>query len=484
MIDSLRARALRGSAWSLVEQATAQGIQFLITVVMARLLTPEDFGLMGMLGIFIVLSQSVLDAGLGMALIRKPDATHLDECSVFYFNLAMGGLLAALFHALAPAIAAFYRQPALADLTRAMSALFVLQSLGSLQSSLLVKGLHFKRQTLISMGATAVSGTVGILAAWRGCGVWSLVYSTLTFATVRSLLLWIGSPWRPARRFSGDALRQLFAFGSRILSAGLLNQAFDELYSVVIGRFFSAGELGFYTRARRLQQLAVNYPSDALNRVCFPLFAQLQGDPARLAAGFRRALEWMIAAQFGLLAGLVVTGKPLIVSLFSARWQGSVLFFQLLCAAGLLYPVHLLNMSALQALGQARLFLRLEFIKKGLLLVVLLATVPFGITALVAGQVAVSLLALLINAGPTGRLVGCPLRRQAALILRYLVPALLAAAVTWGAGQVLVALPLRWLPQLAVCALTYLGLCHLLGLRAPAQLWSQVRTHLGAGAPA
>jgi teichuronic acid exporter len=287
MDDNLKQKTVGAISWSFVESIAARGVQFVIGIVLARLLFPEQFGLIGMLMIFIAVSQSFLDSGFGAALIQKKKVTQADFCSVFYFNILVGFVAAGLLCLSAPWIAAFYKQPILTPLMRMLSLTIVINSFGMIQGTILVKQINFKTQTKVTLISSAIASITGITLAALGFGVWSLVVQQISASLFSTVCLWLCSPWRPALIFSFNALRKMFGFGYRMLFVGLLNQIFDNIYLIVIGKLFSAADLGFFTRAKTLNDVPSQTLSEMTVRVTFPVFSSIQDDPDRLKRGMK-----------------------------------------------------------------------------------------------------------------------------------------------------------------------------------------------------
>jgi teichuronic acid exporter len=428
MVTNLKAKALRALLWSFLERVGQQGIQFVISIVLARLLVPEQFGLIAMLSIFMAVAQSFIDSGFGSALIQKADTTYLDECSVFYFNILVGCLFAGLLCLAAPGIALFYHTPILVPLTRLLSLNLVIGSFGIIQATLLTKRLDFKAQMKVSLIATLVSGAVGIFMAYRGYGVWSLVMQSLGGNFLRTLLFWLLLPWRPAWLFSITSLRCMFGFGSKLLFSGLLNTIFENLYLVIIGRTFSAVDLGFYARAKGIQQLPTQNICSTVGRVTFPLFSAMQDNEARLKHALRQALTTLAMVNFPLAVGLALVARPLVLTLLTDKWVPCVPYLQLLCLAEMLYPLHAINLNVLKAQGRSDLFFRLEVIKKGLVIVAIVVTYRWGILAMIVGQMVNSCISYYLNTHYTGKLVDYPVTEQ----IRDLLPSLALAGAMGG----------------------------------------------------
>ena len=289
MKDSLKDRTINALFWSFLESVGLLSTKLVIGIILARLLFPAQFGLIGMLAIFMAVAQAFLDSGFGAALIQKKNATHTDICSIFYFNIFVGLITAILLNLAAPSISVFYNQPILTPLTRVLSLTLVINALGLVQHTILRKEINFRKQTLVSLTANVVSGFIGVILAMNGFGIWSLAAQQIANTLCLTGFLWIACTWRPSLIFSIESLRQLFGFGSKMLAAGLLNQIFNNIYLLVIGRLFSAMDLGFYMRAKSLAELPSTAIPRMVGRVIFPVFSNIQDDPIRLKKGMRKA---------------------------------------------------------------------------------------------------------------------------------------------------------------------------------------------------
>lgn len=467
MSHSLKAKTVGALSWSLVQELSQRGLQFAIGIVLARLLSPKEFGLLAMLTIFIAVSQALVDSGFGSALIQRKNPSEQDECSVFYFNMFLGACLAGMLCLVAPWIARFYNQPQLTALMRTLSVVLVINSVSVVQNALMVRRLDFKSQALVSATSLTISGTIGLTMAWRGFGVWSLVVQQIANSLVRGVVLWTINSWRPKRQFSFQSLRSLFKFGSGMLGSVLLNNIFENLYSLVIGKVFSAVTLGYYTRAATLQNMASQCPAMVVNRVTFPVFSKLQDEPARLKRGFQKAITTTAFVQFPALVGLAAVAKPLVLVLLTEKWAPAIPYLRLLCFVGLLYPMHLLNLNVLVANGRSDLMLRIELIKRVLVITNIAVTYRWGVLAMVWGQVVNSVLAFFLNSFYTRRFIGYSVPNQIRDISPYL-----AAAAAMGTVVILIELPQTFgnLAQLGVKCLaggiTYFLICR--GFRLPA----------------
>jgi teichuronic acid exporter len=449
-----------------------RGVQFVVGLILARLLSPEHFGLIGMLTIFMAVAESLIDSGFQAALIQKREATQTDTCSVFYFNILIALAAAGLLCVVAPWIAAFYNQPILTPLTRALSLTFVINSFGAVQGTILTRQIDFKTQTKISLLAGVLSGIVGIYMAVAGFGVWSLVVLQISRALVGTVFLWLLNVWTPALIFSVKSLREMFGFGSRILATGLINRTFDNIYLLVIGKVFSATDLGVFTRAKVMQDLSSQTLSWMVGRVTFPVFSTIQDDPARLRRGFKKALSLLVLVNFPMMIGLAVIARPLVLVLLTEKWAECIPYLQLLCLAGLLFPVVVINQNLLFALGRSTIHLRLEIVKKIFIVTNIAITWQWGISAMICGMIMISILSFFLNSYYTGVLIGYRPREQLRDLFPSLTMAVLMGMAVFAVG--LLAFPnywLRLLVQISIGIVTYTCLCRMFRLTAFMECW-------------
>jgi O-antigen/teichoic acid export membrane protein len=479
MADSLKSNTLRALTWSFIEYLGVQGIRFIVGIVLARLLFPEQFGLIGMLTLFMALAQSFIDSGFGTALIQKQEVTRTDVCSIFYFNIMVGLAAAGTLCLVAPWIAAFYNQPILTPLTRVLSLTIVINSFGAIQDNLLTKEINFKTLTKASLIASILSGIIGITLAAKGFGVWSLVIQQITSSLFWTALLWHLNPWRPALIFSFKSLKAMFGYGSRLLVSGLLGQIFSNIYLLVIGKLFSPAYLGFFTRGKSLAEIPAEMLGSITGRVTFPVFSSIQHDPARVKRGMKQALTTLVLVNFPMMVGLAVIARPLVLVLLTEKWGASIPYMQLLCLEGLLFPLNLINLNLLQALGRADLFLRLGIIRKILVVVNIAVTWRWGLLAMIYGMIVTSVISYFLNSYYTGVLIKYPIREQLRDLLPYLMVAVLMGVAVYAVG--LLPFPGHYsvlLGQITVGIVIYVWLCWLFRLTAFMEIWQDGRNRI------
>ncbi len=465
--SELKIKTIRAGAWSLVEALTMRGVQFVVGIILARLLLPEQFGLIGMLMVFTALAQTLMDSGFGAALIQKQDLTEKDINSIFYFNILTGVLLVCCLYVVSPWIATFYDQPILSPLLRLISLTLIINALGLVQNVLIVRELNFKIQAKVTFIASILSGVIGISMAYQGYGVWSLAAQQISSSIFRTILLWLFSSWRPAWIFSFKSLREMFRFGSKLLAAGVLNTFFDNVYLIVIGKLFPLAELGYFTRAKNLQQLPSTTLSSVVSRVTFPVFSAIQDDPERIKRGMKKALTMLVFINFPMMLGLAVVSRPLVLVLLTEKWTPCIPYLQLLCLVGVMFPLHVINLNVLQAMGKSDLFLRLEIIKKSLVVLNIVITYRWGISAMIYGQLVISFFSYYLNAYYNTKLIDYSLLEQISDLCPYLLTAVIMTVAIYGITYLPINNPsLLLIGQTISGFALYLTLCHIFKLTA------------------
>ncbi|MEZ7674407.1 lipopolysaccharide biosynthesis protein [Prevotella sp. 20925_1_30] len=412
MSESLKQATTKGLFWSSVERFSNQGVQFVFSIILARLLSPSDYGIIAMVTIFFAVAQSFVDSGFSNALVRKTDRVEEDLSTCFYFNIGVGIIAYIVLFLIAPLVANFYSQPILSPIIRITGLGVILNSLCVVQQALFTIKIDFKSQAKITLSATVISGIVGVILAYQGYGIWALVWQGVASSIVRMGLLWLMSKWRPRTGFSKSSFNYLFGYGSKLLASGLLDTIYNNIYPIVIGKFYTPAQLGNYSRALGWAQLPSANITSILQRVTFPVLSAIQDDTLRLQNSYRRLLKLSAFIVFPLMMGLAAIASPLIRVILTAKWDGCVLYLQILCFALMLYPIHAINLNLLQVKGRSDIFLRLEIIKKIIGVVILIITIPLGITAMCLGMVFSSIICLIVNTYYTSRFIDVGLLTQ------------------------------------------------------------------------
>ena len=423
MPESLKKKTIKGVAWTSLNKVLNLGFGFVIGVILARLLSPSDYGLLAMIAVFNAIAFAFLDSGFGNALIRKPNLTEDDNTTAFFFNLVAGVVLFGIIWVIAPWVSAFYDKPILTPLLRAEGSLLIVSSFKIVQNTQLTRALNFKAKMIIRVVSNILGGASGIISAYCGLGVWALVVMHVADAIISLILLWIISPWRPRGRWNKQSFNYLWGYGSKLLASGLLDTIYGNIYPIIIGKFYSAADLGQYSRAQGYAAMPSQSLTGVIQQVTFPVLSQIQDDDQRLAGSYRRMLRFTVFIVFPIMIGMAVLAHPLVIALVTDKWAQCVPYLHIICFSSMWYPVHAINLNLLQVKGRSDLFLRLEIIKKAMITVVVIVCVPFGIIGICCGSVFTSLACLAINTYYTGKLINVGFVRQ----MMDMTPTLLAS---------------------------------------------------------
>ena len=404
--NSLKAKTISAMLWSSIGKFGTMGISFVSNMVLARLLMPEDFGLIGMLTIFIAISEVFILGGFGQALIQKKTPTHIDYSTVFFWNLFASFLFYVILFISAPAIARFYGMPLLCKVLRIQSITLIINSFAVVQSNQLIKQLRFKALSIRNVSAVIIGTTVAIIMAYKGYGVWSLVVSSIVSSFVGVLLLWGQSSWRPKWEFSMDSFKQLFAFGGLMALSSLVDKIYNELQGLIIGKWYSPADLGYYSQAHKLEQVPVQALSQIVSQVSFPVFSSLQDNKERLLYGVRKNLIAVTYLNFPMSILLMVVGAPLIRLAYGPNWDVAIPYFQILCFAGMMFTTNTMNNQVIKALGKSNIYFYAQLAKRtiGILLMIIGATI--GIWGLLGAVALNSYVFYFISASINKRLLG------------------------------------------------------------------------------
>ena len=470
MSESLKKKTVRGTFWSAVDSISSQGVTFLVGLVLARLLTPHEYGLIGYIMILVAVFNSIVDSGFSNALIRKKDAEETDYSTAFIFNLAVSLVLMAAMVLVAGPFSLFFKEPQLVPLVRVMSVIVVINALALIQRTRLVKSVDFKTQTKASLISSVSSGAVGLAMAFGGLGVWSLVGQQISRQFINTVCLWILNRWKPTWKFSWSSFRELFGFGWKLLVSGLIDTVWKEIYQLVIGKFYSTSTLGQYTRGKQFSDIFSSNMTSIVQRVSYPVLSSIQDERERMREGYRKIIRTTMLASFVLLFGLSAVAESLLTVLIGPRWLEAAHYLQIICFAASLYPLHAINLNMLQVQGRSDLFLKLEIVKKIIAVGPLLLGIFIGIDWMLWGSLATSIIAYFLNARYSGTLIGYPIRAQIKDILPSFGVAAVMAACVWP----LALLDLRpiWmlLVQLCTGAAVTIGLCEALRLPEYAEI--------------
>ena len=449
---SLKQKTVSGLLWSFIDQFAVMGVSFITGIILARLLSPREFGLIGMITVFIAVSESFINSGFSSALIRKKDCTDTDYSTVFYFNLAAGVLFFLILFFAAPEIAKFFDEPGLKLIVQVLGLILIIDSFTLIQRTILTKRVDFKLQARISIISSVISGTIAIVMAFKGFGVWSLVVQRLTKQGLNSLMLWLWNRWKPLFVFSTQSFKELFGFGSKLLVSGLIDTLYRNIYYLVIGKYFSAQELGYYTRADEFQKIPSQNLNGIIGRVSYPVLASMQDDKPRLKNNYQKLIRSTMFITFVLMLGMAAVADPMVITLIGENWRPSIIYLQMLCFVGMMYPLHALNLNMLQVFGRSDLFLKLEIIKKILAVPIIIIGIFWGIKIMIAGMMVNTLIAYYLNSYWSGRFIGYSFKSQVTDILPSF-----GLALAMGTGVFLLGLVLPFAPLWILTTQTLAG---------------------------
>ncbi|MHA7129370.1 lipopolysaccharide biosynthesis protein [Algoriphagus namhaensis] len=431
MKSSISSSNYRSIGWSLLDRFGTQAIGFGFSIFLTRLLDPRDFGLIGMILVFMALGQALVDSGMTSSLIRKKETDSLDFSVVFLGNLLFSLAVYTLIFLVAPWISDFYAEPTLTLIIRVYGLGFLFIALSAIQQTVLVKQMNFRKLTQIRLPAMILSGLIALIAAYQGLGVWSLVLMYLVNQVLLTALFWIFGNWRFRFDFEYSRFREHFSFGYKLSLASILNTVFDNIYHVIIGKFFAVSTLGFYTRAHMMKQYPVETFASALQKVTYPMFAEFSEDKNILRSHFKELSQRVIFIMAPMMILGSALAEPLFQFLFGTKWLEAVPYFQILCFTGILYPIHSYNLNILNVFGRSDLFLRLEIIKKFQVVLLILVAFQFGLIPLLWAQVVSSLTSFAINTYYTGRFLDYGFWSQIKDIFPVILIGLLIGFVIW-----------------------------------------------------
>lgn len=458
----LTSKTTKGFIWSFFERFSLQGVQFFIGVVLARMLSPSDFGLIGLLTVFISVSQIFIDSGFSSSLIQSKDVSQRDYGTVFCVNVVIGIIAYAILFLIAPFIASFYEIDELRSILRIQSLVLVLNSFYAVQQIRLNKDVNFKTLSKCSLISAIISGLVGFYFAYNAYGVWSLVYQTLTNSIAMFFSLTLVTKWFPYPCFDKKSFNRLFGFGSKILLSSLIHTVYVNLYSIVIGKIFSTKELGFFNRAEQIGLLPSNNVAGVISRVAYPTLSGLQDDEEGFKSAFLTFLKLSCFIIFPLTVGLCVLAYPAILVVFGEKWLGTTVLLQILCIGFIFDPICSANINLLNAKGRSDLVLKLEIIKKSLATTILFISIPFGVLGICIGRALYSVIAVFLNMKYTKRIINISVYNQ----IRVIVPELLLSIIMAFVVLEITALKVHPVCQLiAGCVggfFTYVGLAYIL----------------------
>lgn len=425
-MEELKDKAVSGVKWNAIGRFSTQGVNFIIGLILARLLTPADYGTVGMVGILFAIAQTFIDSGFGSALIRKNDCNDEDYSTAFYFNIVVALICCLGLSIFSPYIAKFFNTPILKDIVRVMSLNMLIGSFAIVHGTKLTHSIDFKSQAKISLVTAILSGLAGVFMAYKGLGVWSLVYQNLLATILRVIFLFVYTRWLPKRQFSKESFKYLLGFGSKILASSLLHTIYANMTTMIIGKFYTAKDLGYYSRGESLATYPSTNITGILQSVTYPVLSKIQDDDEHLIQSYRKLISMTSMVIFFGMFLLAALAKPVIVTLLTDKWLNAVIYLQVFCFAYMFDHICALNLNILYVKGYSNLVLRLEIIKKAISISMILAAVPFGVLAICVARATYTQIAVVINTYYTGKLFGLGYTKQVKDFVKYLLGSLMS----------------------------------------------------------
>ncbi|NLD47020.1 MAG: lipopolysaccharide biosynthesis protein [Clostridiaceae bacterium] len=477
--EHTKSRVLSSLFWKFMERGGTQGIQFIVQIILARLLLPADYGIIALVVVFTSIAAVFVQSGLNTALIQKKDADEVDFSSVFYLSLSLALIIYILLFLAAPSIAKFYAIPQITPVFRALSITLLFGAFNSIQNAVIARNLQFKKLFFSSTGAILVSGAVGIYMAYTGYGVWALAGQQISNQFLVTLILWFTVKWRPRLVFSIRRVKSLFSYGWKLLLSGLIDTVYRELRSLIIGKMYAPAMLGFYDRGKQFPSLIISNIDGSIQSVMFPVLSAEQDNRPRVKDMMRRAIVTSSFVVFPAMVGLAVIAEPLVKLLLTDKWLPAVPFLQIFCAVYALRPIHTANLSAIKALGYSDVFLRLEIIKKIIGLSILAVTVFYGVYAIALGQILSGIISSFVNAYPNKRLLNYSYLEQWKDIYPALILSLVMGAVVYSIKWMGLSVILTLTVQILVGIIIYFAMAWIFKLESFQYLISTMRNYIG-----
>lgn len=426
--NNLRAKTLTGFLWRFLERVGAQGVQMIVSIILARLLAPELFGTITLISVFTTILSTFIDSGFGNALIQKNDADDLDFSSVFYFNITICVILYLIMFFCAPLIARFYKSDTLIAPIRVISLTLIVSGVKNVQSAYVSRTMQFKRFFFATLGGTLGAAALGIWMAYAGYGIWALVAQYVFNNAVDTIILWITVKWRPKWMFSFERLKSLFSYGWKILASSLIDTTYGQIRQLIIGKVYSPSSLAYYDRGNSFPFAIVNNVNSSINSVLFPVMSSVQDDVENLKSMTRRAITISSYIMWPLMMGLAACAEPFVRLLLTDKWLPAVPFLRIFCISYAFYPIHSSNLNAIKALGRSDLFLKLEIIKKCMGLLIIVISMHYGVLAMAYGVLIGDIISQVINSWPNRKLLRYPYEEQ----LKDILPAIILSFVMFG----------------------------------------------------
>ncbi len=462
--DQIRNTTLKNLIWRFTERCGAQGIAFVVSIIVARIVSPEQYGTVALITVFINILQVFVDSGLGSALIQKKNADQVDFSTVFYFNIIMCLFLYLVLYIAAPYISLFYDDPQLTSVTRTIGLTLIVSGVRNIQQAYVTKHMMFKRFFYSTLFGTLISAVIGIVMAYNDFGVWAIVAQNLTNVTVSTIVLFITVKWRPTAQFAFNRFKELFSYGWKLLVSALLDTGYNELRQLLIGKLYTSGDLAYYNQGNKFPHFIVNNINSSIDSVLLPAMSQKQDDVVRVKAMTRRAIRTSTYIMAPLMIGLAICSENIVYLLLKEKWLGCVPYLRIFCITYLFYPIHTANLNAIKAMGRSDLFLKLELIKKGIGILVLIFSIRYGVLVMACSLLVTTLVSTIINAYPNKKLLDYNWFEQMRDILPNILLALIMAIPVYGVSVLGLPAILVLCVQVILGAIIYIGLSRIMRL--------------------
>ena len=430
-MSELKTKTVNSAIWIFVQRVASRGISFFFMIFMTRLLLPSDYGMVGMLAVFLTIAQTIIDCGFGQALIRKQNRTAIDESTVFYSNILASIFCYLVLFIIAPFVGDFYQMPELCNILRVMSLSFVISSLSSIQVLIYTIQLDFKTQSIINVLSGILAGVFGLYLAYKGYGVWALVWQVIMSSFFITLFYWIVSKWHPVMAFSKESFKELFSFGSKILGAQLLNNIYANISPIFIGKAYSSSDLGLYTKGSQMIYFPVSMLVGVFESVTYPVLCKLQNSEEQMRDCFLRFIKIAAFILFPIMVLLGVLSKPLVLSLFGEKWSETANYMMLLCYPCAVVPIQVMNLNILKVVGQSDYVLRIEVIGKILGVLMLIIALPISIYAICYGTIIVATISLFLNTFFTSKFIKLSALSQLKVLFPSFILSIIVGAIVY-----------------------------------------------------
>lgn len=461
--------------WRFAERCGAQVVTLIVSIVLARILAPEDYGQIALITVFTTIMQVFVDSGLGTALIQKKDADDLDFSSVFYFNFVVCLILYAVMFVSAPLIAGFYNDGSLTPIIRVISLTIVISGVKGIQQSYVSRNMLFKRFFYATLGGTIFSAFLGIALAYAGFGVWAIVAQQLSNTTIDTLILWLTVKWRPKKMFSWNRLKGLLSYGWKLLLSALLDTGYNNIRSLVIGKMYSSADLAYYDQGKKFPNVIVTNINTSIDSVLLPTMSNAQDNPEHVKSMTRRSIKTSTYIMAPMMMGLAFCAEPIVRLVLTDKWLPCVPFLRIFCITYMFYPIHTANLNAIKAMGRSDYFLKLEIAKKVVGMILLLSTMWFGVMAMAYSLLVSSMTSMIINSWPNKELLGYSLKEQIADILPGILIAVIMGIVIFFVPLLGLSSAVTLLIQIPLGAAIYIGVSYVLKIESFEYLLDMVR---------